>query len=169
MLIGVAGPDSGRVYLDDEDVTSLPIFARARRGLNYLPQEPTLFRGLTVEQNILLALEACEPDRSRRGAFKDSLLEQFGLTHVRHLSAARISGGERRRCEIARVLAARPSFILLDEPFARLDPIAIAQTADLMTLLKRDGAGVLITDHNARDTLSVVDRAYMIEFWTNFR
>jgi lipopolysaccharide export system ATP-binding protein len=162
MIVGVTTPNRGRIYLDDEDVTTLPIFERARRGLNYLPQESSLFRGLTVEQNILLVLEAYEPDRLHRDRFKDVLLERFGLKHVRHMSAAKVSGGERRRCEIARTLAARPSFILLDEPFARLDPIAIEQVRNLVRLLTRRGIGVLITDHNVRESLVSVDRAYII-------
>lgn len=162
MIVGVATPDYGRIYLDDEDVTDLPIFERARRGLNYLPQESSLFRGLTVEQNILLVLEAHEPDTIRRHQIKDALLERFGLKHVRHMSTSRISGGERRRCEIARMLGARPSFILLDEPFAKLDPIAIGEVRELMRRLIRRGIGVLITDHNIRETLLSVDRAYII-------
>jgi lipopolysaccharide export system ATP-binding protein len=163
MIVGVLTHDRGRIYLDDEDVTSLPVFERARRGLNYLPQEPSLFRGLTVEQNILLVLEAQEPDPVRRNHFKDALLDRFGLKHVRHLTAAKISGGERRRCEIARTLAARPSFILLDEPFAGIDPIAIREVRDLVRLLTSRGIGVLITDHNVRETLVSVDRAYIID------
>jgi lipopolysaccharide export system ATP-binding protein len=162
MIVGVMTPDQGGIYIDDEDVTSLPIFERARRGLNYLPQEPSLFNGLTVEQNILLVLEAREPDPVHRNHFKEVLLERFGLKHVRHMSAAKISGGERRKCEIARTLAARPSFILLDEPFAKLDPIAIAEIRDLVRLLIHRGIGVLITDHNIRETLNSVDRAYII-------
>ena len=162
MIVGAMTPDHGRIYIDDEDVTSLPIFERARRGLNYLPQEPSLFHGLTVEQNILLVLEARDPNPAHRNHFKEVLIERFGLKHVRHVSAAKISGGERRRCEIARTLAARPSFILLDEPFAKLDPIAIGEIRDLVRLLTHRGIGVLITDHNVRETLNSVDRAYII-------
>jgi lipopolysaccharide export system ATP-binding protein len=163
MIVGLTLPNDGRVYIDGEDVTELPIFERARRGLNYLPQDPSLFNALTVEQNILLVLEAHEHDRQQRDRFKNALLEQFGLEHIRHASAARVSGGERRRCEIARTLATRPSFVLLDEPFAKLDPIAIGQVRDLVRLLTRQGVGVLITDHNVRETLLSVDHAYMID------
>jgi lipopolysaccharide export system ATP-binding protein len=162
MIVGVTMPDRGQIYLDDQDVTALPIFERARRGLNYLPQETSLFRGLTVEQNILLVLEAHEPDPSHRHQYKDALLERFGLTHIRHMSTAKISGGERRRCEIARLLAAQPSFILLDEPFSKLDPIAIGEVRELMKFFISSGIGVLITDHNLRETLVSVDRAYVI-------
>jgi lipopolysaccharide export system ATP-binding protein len=162
MIVGVTTPNRGRIYIDDEDVTALPIFERARRGLNYLPQEPSLFRGLTVEQNILLVLEAHEPDPEVRHRLNDSLLDRFGLEHVRRISTAKISGGEQRRCEIARTLAAQPSFILLDEPFAKLDPIAIGEVRDLIRLMVRRNIGVLITDHNIRETLLSVDRAYMI-------
>ena len=162
MIIGMIRPDRGRIYLDDNDITALPVFERARRGLNYLPQEPSVFHGLTVEQNILLELEISEPDRAIREQLKDLLLDRFGLRHVRHLSAAKISGGEHRRCEIARTLAAQPSFVLLDEPFAKLDPIAIGQVREVVKFLARGGIGLLITDHNVRETLNAVDRAYIV-------
>jgi lipopolysaccharide export system ATP-binding protein len=162
MIVGVTTPDRGRIYLDDKDVTNLPIFERARRGLNYLPQEPSLFRGLTVEQNILLVLEAQEPNLEQRDQIKEALLDRFGLQQIRHVPSAKISGGEQRRCEIARMLAARPSFILLDEPFAKLDPIAIGEVRDLIRSLIGGGIGVLITDHNLRETLASVDRVYII-------
>ncbi len=163
MIVGVSRPDAGRILLDGEDITALAVYERARRGLNYLPQEPSIFTGLTIEQNIVVMLEAREPDADRRRQFTERLLRRFGLVHIRNASASKVSGGERRRCEIARLLAARPSIILLDEPFAKLDPIAIEQTRRLMGLLKQDGLGVLITDHNVRETLAIVDRAYIID------
>jgi lipopolysaccharide export system ATP-binding protein len=163
MIVGVITPDRGSILVDDEDVTLLPIFERARRGLNYLPQAPSLFSNLTVEQNILLVLEAQPLDPEKIGHFSAVLLDRFGLTHVRHQSASRISGGERRRCEIARTIAARPSFILLDEPFAGIDPIAIGEIRHLIRMLTERGIGVLITDHNVTETLVSVDRAYIID------
>jgi lipopolysaccharide export system ATP-binding protein len=163
MVVGAITPDSGHIYLDGEDITALPIHQRARRGLNYLPQEPSLFRRLTIEQNIMIVLEAYESDKSRRLRFTDALLARFRLQHVRGTSAAKVSGGERRRCEIARTIAARPSFILFDEPFAGIDPIAIEEIRTMMSFLTREGLGILITDHNARETLGSVDRAYVID------
>jgi lipopolysaccharide export system ATP-binding protein len=162
MIVGVIAPDRGCIYLDGEDITALPVFERARRGLNYLPQDSALFRGLSVEQNILLVLEAQGCDSAQRHRLKDALLERFGLKHVRHVSTAKISGGERRRCEIARLLATGPSFILLDEPFAKLDPIAIQEMRGVMKRLISHEIGVLVTDHNLRETLASVDRAYII-------
>jgi lipopolysaccharide export system ATP-binding protein len=162
MIAGTMAPDSGHIYLDGDDITELPIHHRARRGLNYLPQEPSLFRGLSVEQNILLVIEAYESDASRRRRLTDALLAQFNIAHIRHSRAAAISGGERRRCEIARTLAARPSFVLFDEPFAGIDPIAIEEVRRLIRLLTDKGLGILITDHNIKDTLDSVDRAYVI-------
>ena len=162
IIAGAITPDAGRIYLDREDVTAFPIHQRARQGLNYLPQEPSLFRGLTVEQNILIVLEAHEADSVRRRHFTDLLLSRFRLQHIRKVSAARISGGERRRCEIARTLAARPSFILLDEPFAGIDPIAVEEIRKMIRFLTSNGLGVLITDHNVKETLGCVDRAYII-------
>jgi lipopolysaccharide export system ATP-binding protein len=163
MISGAISPDGGRIYLDGDDITFLPIHLRARRGLNYLPQEPSLFRSLTVEQNILIVLEAYESDHGRRIRFTDALLQRFRLEHIRHISAAKISGGERRRCEIARTLAARPAFILFDEPFAGIDPIAIAEIRNLIRFLTTEGLGILITDHNVKETLGSVDRAYVIK------
>lgn len=163
MIAGVLVPDEGSILLDGEDITFMPIHQRAKRGLNLLPQEPSLFRGLTVEQNILIVIEAYEADRARRERFTNSLLKQFRLEHVRKSSSAKISGGERRRCEIARTLAARPSFILFDEPFAGIDPIAIEDIRAVIRYLTRHGLGVLITDHNVKDTLESVDRAYVID------
>ncbi len=162
IMAGSVSPDSGQIFLDGDDITNLPIHRRARRGLNYLPQEPSLFKRLPVEQNLLLVLEACEADARRRHRFVEALLTQFRIAHIRHSRAATISGGERRRCEIARVLAARPSFILFDEPFAGIDPIAIEEVRSLIRFLKAEGLGVLITDHNVKDTLGSVDRAYVI-------
>jgi lipopolysaccharide export system ATP-binding protein len=163
MIVGAMAPDSGHIYLDGEDITALPIHQRARRGLNYLPQEPSLFRSLTVEQNILIVLEAYEADPVRRDRLADALLTRFRLQHIRRISAAKISGGERRRCEIARTLATRPSFILFDEPFAGIDPIAVEEIRDVIRFLTGNGLGVLITDHNVRETLGSVDRAYVID------
>jgi lipopolysaccharide export system ATP-binding protein len=163
MIVGAEFPDSGHIYLDGEDITPLPIHWRALRGLNYLPQEPSLFRRLTIEQNIMIVLEAHEPDRSRRLRFTEALLERFRLQHIRGTSSAKVSGGERRRCEIARTLAARPSFILFDEPFAGIDPIAIEEIRSMIGFLTGEGLGILITDHNVRETLGSVDRAYVID------
>ncbi|MEZ5876051.1 MAG: LPS export ABC transporter ATP-binding protein [Hyphomicrobiales bacterium] len=155
MIAGILMPDSGSILLDGEDVTFMPIHERARRGLNYLPQEPSLFRSLTVEQNILIVIEAYEVDAVRRQRFADRLLERFGLEHVRRASAGRISGGERRRCEIARTLAARPVFVLFDEPFAGIDPIAIEEIRAAIRYLTGHGLGVLITDHSVEETLAM--------------
>ncbi|MCW5705146.1 MAG: LPS export ABC transporter ATP-binding protein [Bradyrhizobium sp.] len=163
MIAGILMPDSGSILLDGEDVTFMPIHERARRGLNYLPQEPSLFRSLTVEQNILIVIEAYEVDAVRRQRFADRLLERFGLEHVRRASAGRISGGERRRCEIARTLAARPVFVLFDEPFAGIDPIAIEEIRAAIRYLTGHGLGVLITDHSVEETLASVDRAYVVD------
>jgi lipopolysaccharide export system ATP-binding protein len=163
ILIGVEIADRGQVVLDGEDVSALPLFERARRGLSYLPQESTLYRGLTVEQNILLVLEANVTDRAQQQEVLNGLLGAFGIEHVRRSRASSVSGGERRRCEIARSLAARPRFMLLDEPFAGIDPIAISEIRDLVFRLTERGIGVLITDHNVRETLRMVDRAYIIE------
>jgi lipopolysaccharide export system ATP-binding protein len=163
MIAGVLVPDAGSILLDGEDITFMPIHERAKRGLNYLPQEPSLFRGLTVEQNILIVFEAYEVDRARRERLTDRLLKRFRLEHVRRTSAARISGGERRRCEIARTLAARPAFILFDEPFAGIDPIAIEEIRAAIKFLTGHGLGVLITDHRVKETLASVDRAYVVE------
>lgn len=163
MVMGVILPDRGEIFLDDEDVTRLPLFERARRGISYLPQEPSVFRGLTVEQNILLVLEAHESDRVRRQEALDWLLDEFGIGRIRKASASRLSGGERRRCEIARALASNPSFVLLDEPFAGIDPIAVEEIRTLVRFLTQRSIGVLITDHNVRETLGLIDRAYILE------
>ena len=162
MITGLVAPDYGSIYLDGVEITKLPMYRRARLGIGYLPQEASIFRGLTVEQNIMAVLEVSEKDPEKRITLCDELLAEFSITHLRHSPAIALSGGERRRCEIARALAGRPSFILLDEPLAGIDPIAIADVRDLVSHLKDRGIGVLITDHNVRETLDVIDRAYII-------
>ncbi|HVJ00443.1 MAG TPA: LPS export ABC transporter ATP-binding protein [Sphingomonas sp.] len=161
-VMGLVKPDSGRVLLDNEDITGLPMYRRAILGLGYLPQETSIFRGLTIEKNISTVLELAEPDAATRARRLDELLDEFGLTRLRDAPAMALSGGERRRAEIARALAADPTIMLLDEPFAGIDPISIADIRDLVKDLKRRGIGVLITDHNVRETLDIVDRAYII-------
>ena len=161
-VMGLVKPDSGRIMLDGDDITGLPMYRRAILGLGYLPQETSIFRGLSVEKNILAVLELAEPNRDARQARLDKLLDEFGLTRLRDAPAMALSGGERRRAEIARALAADPSIMLLDEPFAGIDPISIADIRDLVVQLKNRGIGVLITDHNVRETLEIVDRAYII-------
>lgn len=161
-VMGLVKPDAGRIMLDGEDITGLPMYRRAILGLGYLPQETSIFRGLSVEKNILTVLELVEPDVTARARRLDQLLEDFGLTRLRDAPAMALSGGERRRAEIARALAADPSIMLLDEPFAGIDPISIADIRDLVCELKKRGIGVLITDHNVRETLEIVDRAYII-------
>jgi lipopolysaccharide export system ATP-binding protein len=155
-------PDSGRIFLDGQEITDLPMYRRAILGIGYLPQETSIFRGLTVEQNIRAVLEVSEPDRGARMARLEKLLGEFGLTGLRDSPALALSGGERRRCEIARSLAADPSIMLLDEPFAGIDPISISDIRDLVRELKQRDIGVLITDHNVRETLDIVDRACII-------
>lgn len=161
-IMGLVKPDSGRILMDGEDVTKLPMYRRAILGLGYLPQETSIFRGMTVEQNINCVLEMIEPDRETRARELERLLSEFGLTRLRDSAAMALSGGERRRCEIARALAAKPSIMLLDEPFAGIDPLSISDIRDLIKDLKRRGIGVLITDHNVRETLDIVDRACII-------
>ena len=161
-VMGLVKPDSGRIFLDGEDITDLPMYRRAILGLGYLPQETSIFRGLTVAQNIMAVLELAEPDKTQRLQRLDELLGEFHLTHLRDAAAMALSGGERRRCEIARALAAEPTIMLLDEPFAGIDPISIADIRDLVRDLKRRDIGVLITDHNVRETLDIVDRACII-------
>lgn len=162
MVCGLIKVDSGKILLDNQDITHLPMYRRARLGIGYLPQEMSIFRGLSVEQNILAVLQAIEGDPTRREQQLESLLAEFSITHLRYSPAMALSGGERRRVEIARALAAQPEFILLDEPLAGIDPIAIADIRNLIGHLKQRGIGVLITDHNVRDTLDVVDRAYIL-------
>ena len=161
-IMGLAKPDAGRILLDGDDITGLPMYRRAILGLGYLPQETSIFRGLTVAQNILAVLELSEPDRQTRYERLDTLLGEFHIDHLRDSPAMSLSGGERRRCEIARALAADPSIMLLDEPFAGIDPISIADIRDLVCELKKRDIGVLITDHNVRETLDIVDRACII-------
>jgi len=161
-VMGLVRPDSGRIYVDGQDITRLPMYRRAILGLGYLPQETSIFRGLSVEQNIMAVLEVSEPDRSARAARLQQLLDEFGLDRLRDAAAMALSGGERRRCEIARALAAEPSIMLLDEPFAGIDPISISDIRELVRDLRRRDIGVLITDHNVRETLDIVDRACII-------
>ena len=161
-VMGLVKPDSGRILLDGEDITGLPMYRRAILGLGYLPQETSIFRGLTVSQNIMAVLEVAEPDKAARAERLEQLLAEFHLERLRDAPAMALSGGERRRCEIARALAANPSIMLLDEPFAGIDPISIADIRDLVSELKKRGIGVLITDHNVRETLDLVDRAAII-------
>jgi lipopolysaccharide export system ATP-binding protein len=162
MITGLIKADRGRIELDGYDITRLPMYQRGRLGVGYLPQEASIFRGLNVEQNIRAVLEVVEPDRRRREAELDALLAEFGIERVRKSPAIALSGGERRRVEIARALATRPAYMLLDEPFAGIDPIAVAEIKSLVRHLTRRGIGVLITDHNVRETLELTDRAYII-------
>ena len=161
-VMGLVKPDAGRIFLDGNDITGLPMYRRAILGLGYLPQETSIFRGMSVEQNILAVLEVAEPDTTTRSARLEQLLGEFGLTALRNSPAMALSGGERRRCEIARALAANPSIMLLDEPFAGIDPISISDIRELVRELKSRDIGVLITDHNVRETLGLTDRAYII-------
>ncbi len=162
MITGLVKPDKGMISLDGYDVTALPMYRRARLGIGYLPQEASIFRGLSVEDNIRAVLEITQPDEKRREEELDALLDEFRLTRLRQSPAIALSGGERRRCEIARALAGHPSFMLLDEPFAGIDPIAVEDIQDLVRHLKARGIGVLITDHSVRETLGLTDRAYII-------
>lgn len=162
MLSGLIKPDSGKVLLNNEEITMLPMYRRAQLGLGYLPQESSIFRGLTVEQNILVPLEMIYSNRSQRQQRLDQLLNELAIEHLRKTSAIALSGGERRRTEIARALAGNPKFLLLDEPFAGIDPIAITEIRSLIFLLRQQGIGILITDHNVRETLEIVNRAYII-------
>src|SRR6188472_3606212 len=161
-VMGLVRPDSGRILLDGEDITGLPMYRRAILGLGYLPQETSIFRGLTVSQNIMAVLEVAEPDKAARAERLEQLLAEFHIEGLRDAPAMALSGGERRRCEIARALAANPSIMLLDEPFAGIDPISIQDIRDLIKDLKNREIGVLITDHNVRETLDIVDRACII-------
>jgi lipopolysaccharide export system ATP-binding protein len=162
MITGLVRPDKGVIELDGHDVTGLPMYRRARLGIGYLPQEASIFRGLSVEDNIRAVLELTVRNRDQREAELDSLLDEFNISRLRKSPSVALSGGERRRCEIARALAGHPSFMLLDEPFAGIDPIAIGDIQDLVLHLKSRGIGVLITDHNVRETLGLIDRAYII-------
>ncbi len=162
MLTGLENAEEGKIYLNNQDVTNLPMYLRARLGLGYLPQEPSIFRKMSAEQNILAVLETMKFSRRDRFTRLDELLEEFGVTHVRKTRGDALSGGERRRVEIARCLATEPGFILLDEPFAGIDPIAIDDIRDIILYLKNQGIGILITDHNVRETLGITDRAYIM-------
>jgi lipopolysaccharide export system ATP-binding protein len=162
IITGLLAPDAGAIELDGHDITRLPMYRRARLGIGYLPQESSIFRGLTVEENIRAVLEVVEDDPDLREAMLNDLLAEFSVTHLRRSPAVALSGGERRRVEIARALAAQPQFILLDEPLAGIDPITINEIRDLIVQLRDRGIGVLITDHNVRETLEVVDRAYIL-------
>lgn len=162
IMTGLIKPDHGTITLDGHDITALPMYRRARLGMGYLPQEASIFRGLTVEQNIRAVLELVEQETDIREAMLNDLLAEFSISHLRRTPALALSGGERRRCEIARALATQPSFMLLDEPLAGIDPIAVGEIRELVSHLKDRGIGVLITDHNVRETLDIIDRAYIL-------
>jgi lipopolysaccharide export system ATP-binding protein len=162
MIMGLVRPDSGEITLDGNTITALPMYRRARLGIGYLPQEASVFRGLNVEQNIKAVIEISEPDADKQQIMLDGLLNEFGIAHLRRTPSLALSGGERRRVEIARALATRPGYILLDEPLAGIDPIAVGEIRDLVSHLKHRGIGVLITDHNVRETLEIIDRAYIL-------
>lgn len=162
MIVGLCRPDSGEITMSGEAITSLPVYMRARRGLSYLPQEPSVFRQLTVEQNLLAILEFTEPSRDAQKQRADELLNEFRITHIANSKGFALSGGERRRVEIARALATRPKFILLDEPFAGIDPIAVIDIQSIIAELKAKSIGILISDHNVRETLGVCDKAYIV-------
>ncbi len=170
MMVGLVAPDSGRILADDDEITRVPMYLRARHyGISYLPQEPSVFRKLSVEDNILAVLEAQPVTATERRSRTEGLIEQLNLGHIRKTRGFALSGGERRRVEIARCLCIRPSFILLDEPFSGIDPLAVDDLQEIIFDLKRSGIGVLITDHNVRETLSVTDRAYIINEGRIFR
>jgi lipopolysaccharide export system ATP-binding protein len=162
MVTGLVPVDKGKIEIDGFDITAMPMYRRARLGIGYLPQEASIFRGLSVEDNIRAILEVVEKDRRERDKSLDALLEEFHITHLRKAPSMSLSGGERRRLEIARALASRPQYMLLDEPFAGIDPIAVADIQQLVRHLTNRGIGVLITDHNVRETLKLIDRAYII-------
>jgi lipopolysaccharide export system ATP-binding protein len=162
MIVGLIPNDSGSIFIDKIDISHLPMYQRARLGIGYLPQEASIFRGMTVEQNIMAILEIAEANIVKRKEKLNELLEEFSITHIRKSYALSLSGGERRRVEIARSLATNPSFILLDEPFAGVDPIAVNDIVEMINQLKKRHIGILITDHNVRETLSIVDRAYIV-------
>ncbi len=169
IIVGLISPDSGSVLLDGEDITSLPMYQRARRGISYLPQEPSVFRNLTVEENLMAILETLPLSRHARRERMESLIEELGLDKVRRNKGHSLSGGERRRVEIARSLVINPSFLLLDEPFSGIDPIQVLEIQKIIAGLKRAGIGILVTDHNVRETLAVTDRAYIINNGRIFR
>jgi lipopolysaccharide export system ATP-binding protein len=169
MIVGLINPDSGRIILDDEDITGLAMYQRARRGISYLPQEPSVFRKLSVEENLLAILETLPIPGRKRREILERLLEQMGLERLRNNKAYTLSGGERRRVEIARSLVIEPAFLLLDEPFSGIDPIQVGELQRIIFDLKRSGIGILVTDHNVRETLLVTDRAYIINDGAIFR
>jgi lipopolysaccharide export system ATP-binding protein len=169
MVVGLTTPDSGYVLLNEMDITDLPMYLRARQGISYLPQEPSVFRKLSVYENIMAILETMNYTRQERRERTYALLAELGIEHVSHSKAYTLSGGERRRVEIARALATSPSFMLLDEPFAGIDPIAVADIQDIIAKLRDSGIGILITDHNVRETLKITDRAYIINNGEIFR
>ena len=162
MITGLIAADYGQIWLDGEDITNQPMYQRARLGLGYLPQETSIFRGMTVEQNVMAVVEMREPSRERMREITDNLLGELHIDHLRKSPAVALSGGERRRVEIARALASEPAFMLLDEPFAGIDPLAIADIRDVIGYLRKRGIGILITDHNVRETLGIIDRASII-------
>ncbi|KQY35972.1 LPS export ABC transporter ATP-binding protein [Caulobacter sp. Root1455] len=162
MITGLVAADYGSIYLDGEDITSQPMFQRARMGVGYLPQEASIFRGMTVEQNVMAVVEMRQKDQRKAREHVTEILEELRITHIRKSPAVALSGGERRRVEIARALASEPSFMLLDEPFAGIDPLAISDIREVVSYLKNRGIGILITDHNVRETLQMVDRASII-------
>ncbi len=162
MITGLIAADYGSIFLDGQDITPLPMYQRARMGVGYLPQEASIFRGMTVAENVMAVVEMREPDRSAAQRTVTRLLEELRIAHLRNSPASALSGGERRRCEIARALATEPAFMLLDEPFAGIDPLAISDIRDVISYLKQQGIGVLITDHNVRETLEIIDRASII-------
>jgi lipopolysaccharide export system ATP-binding protein len=169
MVVGLTPPDSGFVFLDNLNITDLPMYLRARQGISYLPQEPSVFRKLTVADNIMAILETLNLNKRERHEKLDTLLDELGIHHVAQSKAYTLSGGERRRVEIARALATSPSFMLLDEPFAGIDPIAVADIQSIIAKLRDSGIGILITDHNVRETLKITDRAYIINNGEIFR
>ena len=162
IIMGLLSADYGSIYLNGKDITGLPVYMRSKNGLGYLPQESSIFRGMTVEQNIKSVLQIVEKDSEKIELILDDLLAEFSISHLRKASAITLSGGERRRVEIARALASQPSFLLLDEPLAGIDPISISEVSELVGQVKEKNVGVLVTDHNVRDTLNIVERAYII-------
>lgn len=169
MITGMIKPDAGRVFLDDEEITKIPMYKRAKMGIGYLPQEASIFRRLTVEENLLAVLEMTNLNKEERVKKCERLLDELSITHIRKSKGFQLSGGERRRTEIARALATDPSFILLDEPFAGIDPIAVEDIMNIVANLKNRGIGILITDHNVHETLSIVDKAYILIEGTIFK
>jgi len=169
MIVGLTMPDKGRIFLNGEEITSLPMYLRARKGIGYLPQEPSIFRGLTVEENLLLILEGLGVNSGRREEIITGLLRELGVSHLSRNKGYTLSGGERRRVELARALVTSPRFVLFDEPFTGIDPKTIADIQDIIRRLKKRGIGVLITDHNVRETLTICDRAYIINEGRIFR